>query len=289
MKLKMNKEMKVSSDYEQRKAVILLVCTAVLWSTSGILIKLVDWNPVAIAGIRSAVAALLMWAYVKRPHFTWSAAQIGGAVAYAATVILFVVANKMTTSANVILLQYTAPIYVAIFGHLLLGEKTTRMDLVAIIMVFLGMGLFFKDELSPGAFWGNILAVLSGVTFALVAVLLRMQKQGSPIESVILGNILAAIIAIPFMTGPYPDIKGWVVLVFMGLFQLGLSYILYSNALIHVTAMEGILIPLIEPVLNPIWVLIFTGEKPGIWALVGGVLVLIAVTTRSIIMVYKKS
>ncbi len=285
----MNKEMKVSSDYEQRKAVILLVCTAVLWSTSGILIKLVDWNPVAIAGIRSAVAALLMWAYVKRPHFTWSAAQIGGAVAYAATVILFVVANKMTTSANVILLQYTAPIYVAIFGHLLLGEKTTRMDLVAIIMVFLGMGLFFKDELSPGAFWGNILAVLSGVTFALVAVLLRMQKQGSPIESVILGNILAAIIAIPFMTGPYPDIKGWVVLVFMGLFQLGLSYILYSNALIHVTAMEGILIPLIEPVLNPIWVLIFTGEKPGIWALVGGVLVLIAVTTRSIIMVYKKS
>lgn len=285
----MNKEMKLNSDFERRKAVILLVCTAVLWSTSGILIKLVDWNPVAIAGIRSAVAALLMWAYVKRPHFTWSAAQLGGAVAYAATVILFVVANKMTTSANVILLQYTAPIYVAIFGHLLLGEKTTRMDLVAIIMVFLGMGLFFRDELSPGAFWGNILAVLSGVTFALVAVLLRMQKQGSPIESVILGNILAAIIAIPFMTGPYPDVKGWVVLVFMGLFQLGLSYILYSYALIHVTAMEGILIPLIEPVLNPIWVLIFTGEKPGIWALVGGVLVLIAVTTRSIIMVYKKS
>lgn len=285
----MNKEMKLNSDFERRKAVILLVCTAVLWSTSGILIKLVDWNPVAIAGIRSAVAALLMWAYVKRPHFTWSAAQLGGAVAYAATVILFVVANKMTTSANVILLQYTAPIYVAIFGHLLLGEKTTRMDLVAIIMVFLGMGLFFRDELSPGAFWGNILAVLSGVTFALVAVLLRMQKQGSPIESVILGNILAAIIAIPFMTGPYPDVKGWVVLVFMGLFQLGLSYILYSYALIHVTAMEGILIPLIEPVLNPIWVLIFTGEKPGIWALVGGILVLIAVTTRSIIMVYKKS
>lgn len=285
----MNKEMKLNSDFERRKAVILLVCTAVLWSTSGILIKLVDWNPVAIAGIRSAVAALLMWAYVKRPHFTWSAAQLGGAVAYAATVILFVVANKMTTSANVILLQYTAPIYVAIFGHLLLGEKTTRMDLVAIIMVFLGMGLFFRDELSPGAFWGNILAVLSGVTFALVAVLLRMQKQGSPIESVILGNILAAIIAIPFMTGPYPDVKGWVVLVFMGLFQLGLSYILYSYALIHVTAMEGILIPLIEPVLNPIWVLIFTGEKPGIWALVGGVLVLIAVTIRSIIMVYKKS
>ena len=234
----MNKEMKVSSDYEQRKAVILLVCTAVLWSTSGILIKLVDWNPVAIAGIRSAVAALLMWAYVKRPHFTWSAAQLGGAVAYAATVILFVVANKMTTSANVILLQYTAPIYVAIFGHLLLGEKTTRMDLVAIIMVFLGMGLFFKDELSPGAFWGNVLAVLSGVTFALVAVLLRKQKEGYPLESVLLGNLLAAIVAIPFMTGPYPDAKGWLVLIFMGLVQLGLPYILYSIALKHVTAVQ---------------------------------------------------
>ncbi len=285
----MEKGLKASSNFERRKAVIFLVCTAVLWSTSGLLIKLVDWNPVAIAGIRSAVAALLMLVYVKRPHFTWSASQLGGAVAYAATVILFVIANKMTTSANVILLQYTAPIYVAIFGRLLLGEKTTRIDLIAIILVFLGMGLFFKDELSPGAFWGNVLAVLSGVTFALVAVLLRKQKEGYPLESVLLGNLLAAIVAIPFMTGPYPDAKGWLVLIFMGLVQLGLPYILYSIALKHVTAMEGILIPLIEPVLNPIWVLIFTGEKPGLWALLGGAVVLIAVTTRSILMVRKKA
>lgn len=285
----MEKELKASSNFERRKAVIFLVCTAVLWSTSGLLIKLVDWNPVAIAGFRSAVAALLMLVYVKRPHFTWSLSQLGGAVAYAATVTLFVIANKMTTSANVILLQYTAPIYVAIFGRLLLGEKTTRMDLIAIILVFLGMGLFFKDELSPGAFWGNVLAVLSGVTFALVAVLLRKQKEGYPLESVLLGNILTAIVAIPFMTGPYPDTKGWLVLIFMGLVQLGLSYILYSIALKHVTAMEGILIPLIEPVLNPIWVLIFTGEKPGFWALLGGAVVLIAVTTRSILMVRKRA
>ena len=267
------------------QAVLYLVLTAVLWSTSGLLIKMVNWNPVALAGMRSFFAALLMWAYIKKPKLNRSGWQWGAAAAYAATVILFVVANKMTTSANAILLQYTAPIYVVLFARLLLGERTTGIDWLTIFVVFIGMGLFFKEELAPGAFWGNILAVVSGVTFALTAVLLRKQKEAKPVESVLLGNIMTALIALPWMCqGPFPDPKGWLTLVFMGLVQIGFSYILYSIALQHVSAIEGVLVPLIEPILNPVWVLIFTGEKPGVWALLGGAIVLAAVTTRSFLL-----
>jgi drug/metabolite transporter (DMT)-like permease len=126
------------------------------------------------------------------------------------------------------------------------------------------------------------LAVISGVAFALTAVLLRKQKDGIPVESVLLGNLITAVVALPAITqGPFPDHTGWFVIIIMGFIQIGVSYILYSIALQHVSAMEGILVPLVEPILNPIWVLIFTGEKPGAWALLGGVVVLAAVTGRS--------
>ncbi|NLY90720.1 MAG: EamA family transporter [Firmicutes bacterium] len=267
------------------QALFYLVLTAVLWSTSGLLIKMIHWNPVALAGVRSLFAALLMWGYIKKPKLNRSGWQWGAAAAYAATVILFVVANKMTTSANAILLQYTAPIYVVIFARLFLGERTTGIDWLTIIVVFFGMGLFFKEELAPGALWGNILAVVSGVSFALTAVLLRKQKEAKPVESVFIGNMLTALIALPWIfKGPFPDAKGWIILVFMGFIQIGLSYILYSIALQHVSAIEGVLVPLIEPILNPVWVLIFTGEKPGVWALLGGAIVLVAVTTRSLLL-----
>jgi len=286
---KMSEPKAVFEQTNRTQAVFYLVLTAVLWSTSGLMIKMVRWNPVALAGTRSVFAAILMWGYTKKPKLNRSGWQWGAAAAYAATVILFVTANKMTTSANAILLQYTAPIYVVFFAWLFLGERTTRLDWLTIIVVFLGMGLFFKEELAPGALWGNILAVLSGVTFALTAVLLRKQKEAKPVESVLLGNMITVLIALPWIfKGPFPDAKGWLALVFMGFFQIGLSYILYSIALQHVSAIEGVLAPLIEPILNPVWVLIFTGEKPGVWALLGGAIVLAAVTTRSLLLIMRE-
>ncbi|HHT47675.1 MAG TPA: EamA family transporter [Firmicutes bacterium] len=291
----MSEQKTAQKNLNRMQALLYLVLTAVLWSTSGLLIKMVNCNPIALAGIRSFFAAILMWGYVKKPKLNRSGWQWGAAAAYAATVILFVLANKMTTSANAILLQYTAPIYVVLFARVFLGERTNRIDWVTIIVVFLGMGLFFKEELAPGAFWGNVVAVLSGIAFALTAVLLRKQKGAQPVESVLLGNMITAVFAIPWLfQGSLPDAKGWLVLIFMGLFQIGLSYILYSIALQHVSAIEGVLVPLIEPILNPVWVLIFTGEKPGVWALLGGVIVLAAVTTRSLLLTvrglkYKKN
>ncbi|HEX3045111.1 MAG TPA: DMT family transporter, partial [Bacillota bacterium] len=261
-----------------RKAIIFLICTALLWSLGGLLIKSISWHPLAIAGSRSLIAAALMFAYRRKFTFTWSIAQIGGAVAYAATVILFVSANKMTTAANAILLQYTAPIYVALFGSWFLNEKTDFRGWLTIGVTLGGMGLFFLDHLSAGNFWGNVLAICSGLSFAGVALFLRKQKDGSTIESLFLGNILTAIIGFPFILQGFPGGSGWLGLIVLGVFQLGLSYILYGEAVKHVTALEAILIPIIEPLLNPIWVFLLLHETPGEWALVGGGVVLVAVT-----------
>lgn len=273
----------MNADTHRSKALFLLLFTAVLWSTGGLFFKLVTWHPVAIAGMRSAIAAMVLLAVIRRPRFTWSLTQVGCAIAYTLTVTMFVSANKLTTSANAVLLQYSAPIYVALLGAWFLGEKPDWRDWVTIFTVLGGMVLFFLDHLTLGGYWGNLLAILSGVTYAFLIVLMRRQKDGSPLESVLLGNVLTALVSIPFMFGHGPNFTGWLGLLYLGVFQLGLSYILYSSAIKHVTALEGILIPIIEPLLNPVWVFLFVGERPGPWALAGGVVVLIAVSVRYVV------
>ncbi len=272
------------NDANRKKALLLLIATAILWSTGGLLIKSVNWNPLAISGMRSAIAAVMIFLYMGRPRFVWSAAQIGGAVTYAATVILFVAATKLTTAANAILLQYTGPIWVAIFGKWFLGEKTTRLDWLMIGAVLVGMALFFMDKLSSGGLAGNIVAIASGVAFGWFILFMRKQKDQSTIETPLLGNIIAAAIGIPFMFGSTPDLTGWAALVTLGVVQLGLSYILFAAAVKHASALDSILVPTIEPLLNPIWVFILLGERPGPWALIGGAIVLVSVTARSVLM-----
>jgi drug/metabolite transporter (DMT)-like permease len=262
------------------RAILFLVIAALLWSSGGLLIKLVSWNPVAIAGTRSAIAALVMLAFRRRMSLNWGPAQLGGAVCYAATVILFVMANKLTTAANAILLQYTAPIYVALASYWFLRERITKADLLAIAAAIGGMILFFMDDLSKGGPWGNIVAILSGIAFAGTALFLRKQKDSSPLESLFIGNIVTFLIGLPFILRSLPNATGWVGLAFLGVFQLGFSYILYAEAIKHVTALEAILIPILEPILNPIWVFLMLREKPGKWAIYGGIIVLAAVTLR---------
>jgi len=268
---------------EKTKAVLYLAAAAVLWSLGGLLIKLVSWHPVAIAGVRSAIAAVFLLAVIRRPHWTWSPQQVGGAAAYAATVILFVAANKMTTAANAILLQYTAPVYVALLGAWFLKERAGWLDWAVIMTVLAGMALFFLDGLSPRGLWGNIAAIASGLTFAILVLCLRRQKEGSPLESILLGNVLTALIGVPFMIGPPPAARDWAVLAVLGVFQLGLPYVLYSAAIKRVTALEASIIPIIEPLLNPCWVFLMMGEAPGPWALVGGVVVLAVISARCIL------
>jgi hypothetical protein len=266
------------------KAIILLICTAILWSKGGFLIKYIQWHPVAIAGGRSILAALIMWAYVKKPKFTWSSIQIMGAVAYALTVILFVIANKLTTAANAILLLYTGPIYVALFSFWFLKEKITTIDWITILTVIGGMALFFMEKLSHDGLLGNIIAILAGISFAWLALCLRKQKDESPLESLILGNILTGIIGLPFIIDSgIPSQQSMIALIVLGAFQLGLPYILYSKAIKHVSALDAVLIPVLEPILNPIWVFLLLGESIGIWPMIGGAIIIIAITIRAIL------
>ena len=268
--------MRIDSKSEHVRAVGLLVATAVLWSFGGLLIKIISWNPMAIAGGRSILAAAVMLLVVRRRHLSWSFDQVGGAVCYAANVVLFVVATKMTTAANAIFLQYTAPVYVAILGAWFLKEKVTALEWLAILTAIFGMALFFFDRLTFANYWGNGLAILAGVAFAGMIIFMRRQKSEFPLASIFLGNILAVIVCAPFMFGEAPDKVGWLALAALGILQLGLSYILYSIAIKRVTALEGIMVPIIEPILNPVWVFLFMGERPGRWAVPGGIIVILA-------------
>jgi len=270
-------------DRDRKRALLLLAITAVLWSTGGLLIKSVAINPLAIAGIRSAIASVIIFIYLRRPRFIWSPAQIGGAIACAATFILFVTSTKLTTAANAILLQYTAPIWVAIFGGWFIGEKTTRSDWVIIGIVFVGMALFFVDDLAPGGLLGNFIAIAAGFAFGWFILFMRKLNGQSTVETSLLGNILVAVVGLPFMFSVMPDPKGWAALVGLGVFQLGISYILFSLAVKHATALDSVLVPTIEPLLNPVWVFLLLRERPGPWALVGGAIVLVSVTARSVL------
>lgn len=270
-----------SSRREHRRAILFLLMAAVLWSTGGFFIKWVAWNPVAISGFRSAIAAVVIAvAFRHNLKISFSAVQCAGALAYALTVTFFVVANKLTTAANAILLQYTAPVHVALLSAWLLKERTTRRDWLTIAAVLAGMVLFFFEQMSPGGLAGNLCALFTGFTFALFIVLLRKQRDASPAASVFLGNVITAVIGLPFMAAPLPDAAGWLGLLFLGIFQLGTAYVLYTLAIAHVTAMEAVLITLIEPLLNPLWVFLLMGEVPAWTSLAGGLVILAAVTLR---------
>jgi drug/metabolite transporter (DMT)-like permease len=266
------------------RALAYLLLAALCWSFGGLLIKRVDWPPLAVAGGRGIIAALFLAATTRGLKFTWSPVQLGAAVAYAATTVLFVLANKLTTAANAILLQYTAPVWIALFGAWFLGERTTRKDWLTVGAVLVGMVLFFADGLQFSSVTGNLLALASGVSFALMILTLSRQKNsGPPVESIILGNLLAFVIGLPFMLrAPLPSPGGLTALAALGVVQLGVSYWLYARALQHVTALEAVLVPVIEPILNPVWVLLAIGEKPSGFALAGGSIVLTAVTVRAL-------
>jgi drug/metabolite transporter (DMT)-like permease len=268
---------------EHKKAIMLLLLTAVLWSTGGLLIKWVAWNALAIAGMRSMIAAVFLLGVLGRPRFTWSAAQIGGALAYASCVLCFVTATKLTTAANAILLVYTAPIYVALCSAWYLQEKVSRLDWLTIALVMGGMGLFFLDQLTLAGWWGNVCAIAGGLTMAWTVLCLCKQKDASALETVLLGNVMAAVIGLPFMFGTWPGFSSWVALALAGTVQIGLAFVLYTRAIKAVSAVDAVLIGVIEPVLNPLWVLLVIGEVPGPWVMLGGTVVVLSITVRGLL------
>lgn len=271
------------------RGIVLLVLTAVLWSTSGLGIKWIDWNPMAIAGARSGVAAVVIWLAFRRAAFRWNKVLLCGGVAYAVMMLSFVASIKLTTAANAILLQYTSPIYVAILGMIFLKEKPALYDWLTIVLTGGGMVLFFQEQMSEGGFTGNLLAIGSGLAMALMAVCMRQQKDGSPYVAVLAGNVITFFCGLPFMFDGSPGVGGWTAIVALGCFQLGLAYVLYAVAIKWVVALEATIITMIEPILNPLWVFLLLGEWPGFWSLVGGGVILAAITARYVIPALKPS
>lgn len=261
---------------------MLLLGAALLWSSGGFLIKLVDVSPMAVSSGRSFIAVCTLMLLTKRVPAKPSGAALRCGFLYALTVTTFVVATKLTTAANAIVLQYAAPVYVALLSARFLGERVTKCDWTAILLVVIGMVVFFADGLSVGNNLGNSIAILSGICFAFLVISLRRIHHQNPADAIIVGNGLAFLIGLPWLLESSWSVNSLIGILLLGVFQLGLSYHLYTKAITHVTALEAVLIPVVEPILNPVWVYLLMGERPSLWALVGSGIILGAVTWRAL-------
>ncbi|HET6845479.1 MAG TPA: EamA family transporter [Anaerolineales bacterium] len=266
----------------RRRSVLFLILAAVLWSTGGLMIKSSTWQPLAIMVGRNIFSSAMLILYLRRLPTRWNRWKLIAAVSHLLTAFLFISSTKLTTSANAIFLQYTAPLYIILLAFWFLRERPTRTDWLSMLVIFSGMFLFFGDKLSLEGLHGNILAALSGVTMAMMTVSLRAQKDGTPIESILIAQVFTVAFGFPLLFRESWTTTNWLIVAYLGIFQIGLAFLLFTSALKHVPAMEATLIGTLEPILNPLWVAFFLGEKPGTFATVGAVIVLAGVIFNSI-------
>ncbi len=264
------------------KSRLLILLAALLWSSGGAAIKLCGLDAWQLAGGRSLIAGLLILALSPEARRKPTRLSFGVALAYVFTVVLFVTATKLTTAANAIFIQDTAPLWVLLLSPWLLKEHPTRGELLSVPVFGLGLALFFLDKLSPGQVTGNLVALASGVAFGLSILGLRRLGDGGP-AALVLGNLMAAAVTMPLWPfGPSPTPLDLGLVAFLGVFQLGLSYLVFSWGVQGTPAVEASLLVLLEPVLNPVWTFLFAGERPGPWAIAGGAIVLAATAWRTL-------
>lgn len=264
---------------KQSKGIFCVLMAALLFSIGGLCIKLVPWSPLAINGARNLISVILIGIYLKVIHhkIVINPAVLFGAVCMTGTTTLYTIANKLTTAANTIVLQFTAPVFVIFLMWLFFKERPKRMDIAASVAVFVGIICFFIDGLSSGNMLGNVLAVLSGVSYAGVFMMNSFEKSDS-LSSIFLGQALSAVTCVWFVFGEtdfgVTAIGG---IVALGVFQLALAYIFMSKGLDEVPAVTASLTTAIEPILNPLWVALFYHEMITPLAFVGAVIVIAAV------------
>lgn len=256
-----------------------ILIAAVLWSMAGLLIKYIPWHPLAIASGRSFLAALLFLTYYRgrvfrRPNWT----TILSGLALMLTQAGFITANKMTTAANAIMLQYLSPVFIVLIGAIFYHYRPSRQEITALTAALAGIVLFFLDDLSIGNFTGNMIALGTGLTFGLVFLLNSRPECDAPV-SIFLGQTATFLVFLPFLLRvesfqPLPVLA----VVVLGIFQLGLAYLLFSFGIRTTKPLSANLLAMLEPIANPIWVFLVVGEVPGPLALVGGLIVLAAVT-----------
>ena len=272
-----------------------IVFAAIFWSFGGLLGKLIPWSGLSIAALRGIFAAITIALYRRSFSFKLNKPILLAGLSLTLTTILFMIANKMTSSANAIVLQYTSPVFIILLTFIIDKQKPKKRDIFAIFGVLLGICLFFFDQFKNGQYLGDLIALASGLSFAGVFFANKLPNA-SPIDATYIGNLLSFII-LPFVLfdtsfqlNQNPTI--WMYIIFMGVFQLGFGYIFFSLGIKQSSATSSSIIATLEPILNPLWVFIFLGEKPSILALIGGMIVLLTVTIYNTIVTrdnYKKS
>lgn len=276
---------------DKKSGAHLVLIASILWSFAGICTKFIPWDPISIACIRGCLAAMVIGFFTKEWVFKINVPILLGAVGTVCTSILFLIANKITTASNAIVMQYTAPVFVVLFSIFFLKVRPSRIDLATIFITLGGISLFFIEHLESGAIWGDIIALLSGVTFSMVFFANRLPGADA-MKASYLGCLLH-IFLVPFLffdksLGNF-NIKVFIIMLAMGIFQMGMAYVLFSKGIKSTEALSASIIAMIEPILNPIWVSLFIGENPGPLAVTGAVIVIITIVTYNIINARKVS
>jgi drug/metabolite transporter (DMT)-like permease len=271
---------------------LLLLAAAAFMSTGGAAVKSATLTGLQIASLRSVIGALVLLAVTPARRGLGDRRAMLVGLAIGAVMVLFVTANKLTTAANTIFLQYAAPLYVLIAAPRLLGERLEARDMPHVAALAIGVGLFFADPQQPSATapdprLGNVLAALSGVLWAAVIMGLRWLASrstapGTAEAAAVYGNLVAFTAGLPWVLAqPAAIPQNVAVITYLGVAQIGLSYLLLSAGLRFVPAPEASLLLLVEPALNPVWALLLHGERPGGWALTGGALILGSTALRT--------
>lgn len=268
---------------EHQKGLAAVFLAALLWSSGGLFIKLVPYTPMQISFFRCSIAAVTFAVIFRKSLFQINKLSILNSFFYAATLIFYVIAMKTTTAANAIFLQSTAPIYVLIFEPILNKTNWEKANIITIAVCFFGMILFFVGGLEPGQLEGNIFGLASGIVFAALFLGLKKNDNKYQQSSIFIGNIIVALICIPFLTTlqeiVFTDL--WKV-IYLGVFQIAIAYAFFSTGLKRIFAVEASIISMVEPILNPVWVFIGYGEVPSVTAIIGGIIIVTAISIRTI-------
>lgn len=264
------------------RAIFEILLCAALWSIAGIFMKLIPWSGFVIAGLRSAVAGAVMGVYMlaRRQRLTFSMRSVLGGAMLAVVLTCFSVANKLTTAANAIVLQFTSPIWLMLLSALFLHKRFTRADIAAAVLTFFGIALFFADGLAAGRTAGNCVALLAGLAFGCYYICLGEGGDAERSSSVVIGNALTFLVGVPFLftTQPVFTAQSVGLILLLGVVQLGIPYVLLARASGYCPPLVCSLLGALEPLLNPVWVAIFDGETPGPLALAGAAVVIATIT-----------
>ena len=266
----------------KNKAIFEILLCSALWSMAGIFMKSIPWSGFVIAGTRSVLAGSVALTYMlfRKLKFTPNKKSILGGIALCGTMTLFSVANKTTTADNAIVLQFICPIWIMLISAALFHQKFRRADIIVVALTFLGIALFFADGLSAGHVFGDIIAICAGLAFACYYLSLGACSEEERMSSVIIGDILTFFVGLPFLFFTHPEFttRSVLFILFLGIVQLGIPYVLLAHASGWCPPLVCSLLGALEPLLNPVWVAIFDGEMPGVLALIGGVIVIATIS-----------